>query len=366
MPQTVIHTFNPKPEQRILVTSDVHGYGHWLQALLVQSKFSLDDILVIIGDLIEKGPDSLGTLRQVVQLEQQSNVYVTMGNVDAGRLQMLDGNPAELLQYTDFMRRHWGGCLFDQMAREIGVPLETSEDARRFCKEVNRYFDQELSFLRSRPTILETPDYIFVHSGIPHERLWELKETVAWPYLKTDLFMCQEYCFDRWVIVGDMPSTLYNMCRHDCNPIIDHQRHKMSIDGGCGLKVYGQLNMLCIQKGGFDFQYYDNLPKAVIQTPQQPSADSVQVTYLERKVALIQKGPSQSLVRHVATGRELWVRNSWLRYHDGQWSVKDDYTDYKIGVQPGDVVSVVLQEDGDWLIKKDGIAGWYTGDLELA
>ncbi len=80
---------------------------------------------------------------------------------------------------------------------------------------------------------------------------------------------------------------------------------------------------------------------------------------------LIEKGPRRSLVRHVATGRELWVRNSWLRYRDGQWSVKDDYTDYKIGVQPGDVVSVVLQQDGDWLIKKDGIAGWYTGDLEL-
>ena len=79
---------------------------------------------------------------------------------------------------------------------------------------------------------------------------------------------------------------------------------------------------------------------------------------------LIEKGPSQSLVRHVATGRELWVRNSWLRYRDGQWSVKDDYTDCKMGVQPGDVVSVVLQQDGDWLVKKDGIAGWYTGGLQ--
>lgn len=365
MLQTVIRSFHPKPGQRILVTSDVHGYGNWLQALLVQLAFSADDVLVIIGDLIEKGPDSLGTLRQVMRLECQGNVYVTMGNVDAGRLQMLDGDPAELFEYIDFMRRHWGGCLFDQMAREISVPLETPGDAHRFCKEASRYFDRELSFLRSRPTILETPDYIFVHSGIPHERLWELKGTAAWPYLKTDLFMRQEYCFDRWVIVGDMPSTLYNMHRHDCNPIVDHQRHKMSIDGGCGLNVYGQLNMLCIQEGGFDFQYYDNLPKAVVQTPQQPSADSVQVTYLERKVALIQKGPRRSLVRHVATGRELWVRNSWLRYRDGQWSVKDDYTDYKIGVQPGDVVSVVLQQDGDWLIKKDGIAGWYTGDLEL-
>ncbi len=40
--------------RRVLMLSDIHG----LRAILDQARFSRDDILVIVGDLIEKSPQA--------------------------------------------------------------------------------------------------------------------------------------------------------------------------------------------------------------------------------------------------------------------------------------------------------------------
>ena len=80
--------------QRLLVVSDIHGRRDWLIQLLEKMEYGGDDILIIIGDLIEKGPDSLGVVRYVMDLSLDNYVYVSMGNVDWSRLQyFLDDSP---------------------------------------------------------------------------------------------------------------------------------------------------------------------------------------------------------------------------------------------------------------------------------
>ena len=53
---------------RLLAVSDVHGNLPWLKGLLDKVGFTTDDALVLVGDLIEKGPDSLATLPYVMEL----------------------------------------------------------------------------------------------------------------------------------------------------------------------------------------------------------------------------------------------------------------------------------------------------------
>ena len=50
------------PGRRIIAVSDVHGNLPYLKGLLKKIRFDADDILIIDGDFLEKGPDSLGTL----------------------------------------------------------------------------------------------------------------------------------------------------------------------------------------------------------------------------------------------------------------------------------------------------------------
>ena len=41
----------------------------------------------------------------------------------------------------------------------------------------------------------------------------------------------------------------------------------------------------------------------------------------------------------------------------------EDSTDYRLGIQPGDVVSVVRRLPDRALVKKNGVTGWYFGRL---
>ena len=42
----------------------------------------------------------------------------------------------------------------------------------------------------------------------------------------------------------------------------------------------------------------------------------------------------------------------------------NDVTDYRPAIDPGDRISVVRETDRGYWVKKDGVSGWYTGELE--
>ena len=48
--------------KRVLVISDIHGNLPYLKGLLEKTGFCRDDILILDGDFLEKGPDSIGTM----------------------------------------------------------------------------------------------------------------------------------------------------------------------------------------------------------------------------------------------------------------------------------------------------------------
>ena len=62
-----IERLGASPGQRLIVVSDIHGQLDCLVQLLEKTGYGGDDILVVIGDLIEKGPDSLGVVRYLLR-----------------------------------------------------------------------------------------------------------------------------------------------------------------------------------------------------------------------------------------------------------------------------------------------------------
>lgn len=75
--------------RRILAVSDIHGHVHFLKKVLEKAGFCEDDELIIDGDIIEKGPYSLETLRYVMELDKKPNVHVISGNVDSWQLELI-------------------------------------------------------------------------------------------------------------------------------------------------------------------------------------------------------------------------------------------------------------------------------------
>jgi predicted phosphodiesterase len=63
---------------RTILVGDVHGCVDELRALLEQCEHSKDDQVILVGDLVAKGPDSAG----VVQFARESGFGAVLGNHD--------------------------------------------------------------------------------------------------------------------------------------------------------------------------------------------------------------------------------------------------------------------------------------------
>lgn len=80
---------------RVIVISDIHGAFAYLQGLLKKIHFSPEDILVINGDIIERGPENLRCLQWLMKLSKEQTVYTILVVDDEDKIRMLIRKYAE-------------------------------------------------------------------------------------------------------------------------------------------------------------------------------------------------------------------------------------------------------------------------------
>lgn len=357
--------------RRILVTADIHAHGHLLKRLLEEANYKAgEDILIIAGDILEKGPDSLGTLRYVMALSKEKYVYPLMGNVDIWRIAgLLNNDPQrqkEILRHS-FMFRNWFKSTFiDEMCREAGIVLTEDTDPQSLFPMLRERFQAEFSFILNLPVILETEKIIFVHGGIPHENLDDFVDTDCFSYLKRDDFMREGHAFRKYVIVGHTPTMGYCTDLLSCNPIADHKQKIISIDGGCGVKKDGQLNLLILEKGdpaSFAFLAADDLPEMIPIEDQEESPCHHAVFWQDRWVECLEMGEEFSRISH--HGAEMCIPTYFLyKEEDGRMACRD-VTDYRMPVRAGEKLSLCKSFPHACLVKKNGVLGWYYGKYEI-
>ena len=67
---------------RTLAIGDIHGCARALDALLAAVKPRPDDLLVTLGDYVDRGPDSRGVLDRLVSLYATGRLVPLLGNHD--------------------------------------------------------------------------------------------------------------------------------------------------------------------------------------------------------------------------------------------------------------------------------------------
>ena len=254
-------------------------------------------------------------------------------------------------------------ALILQMAAEAGIRVEGPGDLPRLRERLLESFRPELAFLRDLPTILETGHFVFVHGGVPSYEAME--ELDAWRCMKNDDFMSQGYSFPKYCVVGHWPVTLYDPHIPSAAPLLERERHIASIDGGCVLKLDGQLNALVLPRtagGAFSWYSYDGLPKATALDPQTAGGDSVNIRWGRNRVEVLERGAELSRCRHLESGRVLEVLTDYLYEDQGVLRCQDS-TDYRPQIAAGDRLSVVRRLSDRALVKKNGATGWYFGRL---
>lgn len=369
--KTKIQKITCDENKRIIAISDIHGEVTYLDGVLKKAGYSKDDILVIVGDLIEKGRESLKTVRYVLQLiEENPNVYVTMGNVDLFRLCRFyddteEGN-RDFIGGLRWTKDYWKNGFFLDILEEIGIGLDElcEENIATVKEQIKEQYKKELNFLWNLPTILAMGNFIFVHGGVYSDKLEELTETEPFVYLKLDDFMSKDVKFEKTVVVGHWPACIYRDDVLSMNPLFDFEKHIIDIDGGCALKRNsGQLNALIIPNANAEmsevsYVAYDDYPVLTAPKAQARRKSSISICYTNCEVELLSENNGIARLKHISSGKEFDVPSSYL-YQSGDKLCCTDYNDEYLEIEEGDKLSLLEENALGMLVKKDGVIGWY-------
>lgn len=364
--QTTIQRVQLPDNRRILMISDIHGHAEGLRAVLKEAHFGEQDILILVGDYLEKGPQNLQTLRDVMALCSHFTVYPVMGNVDLWRLECLMSDDPEVQQemvrYSRKARTWWSSSVLGELLAELGLSLDEDLDLASVFPHLREHFAPELAFLQSLPIILETQNMIFVHGGIPHENLDELMDENPHSLMKRDHFMEEGLSFSKYVVVGHWPVALYSQFFSCSNPVINRDRHIISLDGGCGVKEDGQLNLLTLpdwRSEDFTLYTWNPLPRLTALDAQPESPSHGYIRWGDHHVDVLEQTGDWSRIRH--HGHELTVPAAFLWTDDHGASCCSDISDYQLAVSPGDSLSLIHATEQGCYVKKGGVSGWYSG-----
>lgn len=339
------------PTKRILAISDIHGSLDLLKALLEKLSYRPgEDALVILGDLVQKGPQNLDTVRFVMELSKNENVFVLMGNND---LFALEGPDEEVFQHASYFRER---SVLGEMALAMGLPLPQSvEETHAIREKAETAFSEELAFLRGLPHILETEKFFFAHAGLENENLEEqnLEYVLATPRFHETA----HHLFRKMLVVGHWPVANFRTNSLSCFPLLNRACNALSIDGGNTIKRFGQLVGVILnnETGSWIWEGVDGFPK--IQAPcSQRGRSGTVVTWPENLVELLERGENFSKCRVKKNGVVLSIPNDFL-YEDKDGLHTDSLTNARLEVKEGETVSLVKEGDGWLMIMKNGEAG---------
>ena len=174
---------------RTIAIGDIHGCRKEFEALLSAIAPNADDELVLLGDYIDRGPESWGVIERILKLQNECKVISILGNHE---LMLLDAS------YDQDALRPWLGFGGDATLESYrrgpkGLPPLTIADLpyRRWLWELDASREQLRKFPASHREFLcacssyyESPTHLFVHANcrsevdpkdeLPHYLHWDV------------------------------------------------------------------------------------------------------------------------------------------------------------------------------------------------
>ena len=177
---------------RILAVSDVHGEHDKFLALLKETEYDpASDLLIVCGDIIDRGTQNIETIRTCQKLQQQGAILLK-GNHEQFAEEcikdMILERPSESLQL--WVCHNGGSNTYDEL-----INLSKSE-----LKDL-------LSFIRRLPLYFAVGDYIFVHAGVDSKKPIEQNKEDDLVWCEDSFYYCPAYK-GKTVIFGHTPTFL--------------------------------------------------------------------------------------------------------------------------------------------------------------
>lgn len=225
--------------KRILAISDVHGEIGLLEQLLTKANYdSRKDQLILLGDYVDRGSNSMAVVEKVIELQQEGAI-VLKGNHEDMMIKALTAD-------DERSWKHWavrnGG---NQTLNSYGFMEEdyTLKDDEVFIKPIlnDPVLTKHLNFIQTLHPLVEYGGYIFAHAGVDPKMAIEETDPYRLMWIRDEFF--EHYQGDQTVIFGHTPTpNLHKM--KGVFTVFFGDNHIIGIDGGA---VYGgQLNCLVL------------------------------------------------------------------------------------------------------------------------
>jgi serine/threonine protein phosphatase 1 len=133
---------------RHLAVGDIHGCFQALRALETAVPFAPDDVLVMLGDYVDRGPDSCAVLDWLIARGRQGNLIALRGNHEVMMLRAREG---------DEMLHEWLYCGGDAALASYS---HLGDEGRLVDVP-----DAHWQFLEETRPWYETPTHFFVHAN---------------------------------------------------------------------------------------------------------------------------------------------------------------------------------------------------------
>ena len=221
------------------VMSDIHGSYPQMINALKEWDFE-NEHLVITGDIINKGPDSLKVVRKLMDLKKEfpKNVTVIKGNHEEKLISWIIKNKDEPMKDYPYK---------ETIKSYLGLREYKNITVENVMKDMLSYRKDELTFLKSLPIYLEVENSIFVHAGINLNIADWRKDRRYILWEKRD-FIYTNKVPNKRVFFGHTPTTFIHKDRKKNGIWISKDGMKVAIDGR--VSSGGQLNVVRVDNLG--------------------------------------------------------------------------------------------------------------------
>lgn len=214
----------PESSGRLYCIGDIHGCANeldiLLQYLVDKEKISNDDLVVCLGDYVDRGPDSKNVVNILLEFREKFP-----------KTRFLKGNHEDMMMnYLGYDGLNGHMYLFNggiQTFRSYGLSTVDAPDAT-----LKRFPQKHLEFFETLDSGIIVGKYILVHAGVDPSVPLEVQSLRDLFWIRDD-FIEATHSFEKTVIFGH---TVYSEVFYDLP-------YKMGIDTGL---VYGN-RLTCVE-----------------------------------------------------------------------------------------------------------------------
>lgn len=218
---------------------DVHGCVKTLKKMVEEIiRLHCEDVLYLVGDYIDKGPDSRAVIDYLCALQEKGfSVYPLRGNREQEFLDIVRGKG----DFWDWYSK--GG---DVTMKSFGLEGKSPEELKKIPYKY-------LKFIISAPHYVELEDYILVHAGFRWDKgsVNMSRETVLYSRQNKT----KKNMLGKKIIHGHQPYTLHQIRKKMKNPELS----VLSIDAGCVYKKKGMGYLAAINMDTFELYAQKNI-----------------------------------------------------------------------------------------------------------